>query len=71
MSFWHRCILLLTLFNVVRGGTKEKDEDENCEYEMIWDAEGSMHLVKKPIYKPVTRSSDRGVVERCVNAIFS
>lgn len=27
--------------------SKEKVDDENCEYEMIWDAEGSMHLVKK------------------------
>ncbi|KAG2304654.1 hypothetical protein Bca52824_033305 [Brassica carinata] len=24
--------------------TKEKNEDENCDYEMMWDAEGSMHL---------------------------
>lgn len=29
--------------------SKEKDEDENIEYEMVWDAEGSMHLVKKAI----------------------
>lgn len=28
--------------------TKEKSEDEDCEYEMIWDAEGSMHLIKQP-----------------------
>lgn len=39
--------------------TKEKD-DENCEYEMIWDAEGSMHLVKKAAAKvPVQRSDSR------------
>ncbi|KAJ0744954.1 putative calcineurin-like phosphoesterase domain, ApaH type, metallo-dependent phosphatase [Helianthus annuus] len=31
-----------------KSNAKEKDEDENCEYEMVWDAEGSMHLIKKP-----------------------
>lgn len=37
--------------------TKEKDEEVNCEYEMIWDAEGSMHLVKKAVTEvPVTKS---------------
>ncbi|XP_042436828.1 uncharacterized protein C630.12-like isoform X1 [Zingiber officinale] len=39
--------------------TKEKDE-ENSEYEMIWDAEGSMHLVKKAAAKvPIQRSDSR------------
>ncbi|CAK9144705.1 unnamed protein product [Ilex paraguariensis] len=50
--------------NIFRGGTKEKNEDENCEYEMIWDAEGSMHLIKKTMKAPTTCSSERGVVER-------
>lgn len=50
--------------NILRSGAKEKNEDENCEYEMIWDAEGSMHLVKKTSKAPLTRSSERGLSER-------
>eukprot|EP01018_Ginkgo_biloba_P026971 Gb_02303 [translate_table: standard] len=30
-----------------KSGTKEKDEDVNWEYEMVWDAEGVMHLIRK------------------------
>lgn len=53
-------------------GTKEKTEDENCEYEMVWDAEGSMHLVRKATNTPITRAKDTsGTMERCFNAIFS
>ncbi|KMZ57859.1 Serine/threonine phosphatase-like protein [Zostera marina] len=42
--------------------SKEKNEDENIEYEMVWDAEGSMHLVKKaiPIF-PDVMSGDVGL----------
>ncbi|KDP40605.1 hypothetical protein JCGZ_24604 [Jatropha curcas] len=47
-----------------RGGTKEKSEDENCEYEMMWDAEGTMHLVKKPLDTPVSRQTEKASVER-------
>lgn len=39
--------------------TKEKDEDENCEYEMVWDAEGSMHLIKKASKIAPTSSNER------------
>lgn len=62
-SFWHQLSgllgygkqLLSSLFSV----TKEKNEDLNCEYEMMWDAEGSMHLVKKTLNTAtVTRLSD-------------
>ncbi|XP_065868107.1 uncharacterized protein C630.12 [Euphorbia lathyris] len=49
--------------SMFRGGTKEKDEDENCDYEMMWDAEGTMHLVKKP-QAPTSRPSDKISVER-------
>ncbi|KAG9441710.1 hypothetical protein H6P81_017564 [Aristolochia fimbriata] len=31
------------------SSSKEKNEDDNCDYEMIWDAEGVMHLVKKAV----------------------
>uniref|UniRef100_A0A7N0U6E0 Calcineurin-like phosphoesterase domain-containing protein n=1 Tax=Kalanchoe fedtschenkoi TaxID=63787 RepID=A0A7N0U6E0_KALFE len=46
------------------GTAKEKNEDENCEYEMIWDAEGSMHLVKKAAKPTSTRPDLRDSVER-------
>ncbi|XP_022721131.1 uncharacterized protein LOC111278773 isoform X2 [Durio zibethinus] len=70
LSFCHRfgdmmeCVRKSVSFNIFRGGAKEKNEDENCEYEMIWSADGSMHLVKKVSIKPVTHTSDRGSVER-------
>ncbi|GFY97271.1 Calcineurin-like metallo-phosphoesterase superfamily protein [Actinidia rufa] len=48
----------------VRNAAKEKNEDENCEYEMVWDAEGSMHLIKKTLKAPTKVSSDKGLVER-------
>ncbi|KAF8397581.1 hypothetical protein HHK36_016501 [Tetracentron sinense] len=50
--------------NNFSSGTKEKNEDENCEYEMIWDAEGSMHLVKKAVKVQFSSSSDMGFVGR-------
>lgn len=58
------------LINMYRDETKEKNEDENCEYEMIWGADGSMHLVKKVLTQPVTRTNDIGAVERCFRSIF-
>ncbi|KAJ4790788.1 Calcineurin-like metallo-phosphoesterase superfamily protein [Rhynchospora pubera] len=30
---------------------KEKNDEEDCEYEMVWDAEGTMHLIKKAASK--------------------
>jgi hypothetical protein len=38
--------------------TKEKDDEEDGEYDMIFDAEGSMHLVKKAVAKTPSASSD-------------
>uniref|UniRef100_A0A0E0GNQ9 Calcineurin-like phosphoesterase domain-containing protein n=1 Tax=Oryza nivara TaxID=4536 RepID=A0A0E0GNQ9_ORYNI len=38
--------------------TKEKDDEEDGEYEMVWDAEGSMHLVKKAVARTPSTSSD-------------
>uniref|UniRef100_A0A0E0KEQ6 Calcineurin-like phosphoesterase domain-containing protein n=1 Tax=Oryza punctata TaxID=4537 RepID=A0A0E0KEQ6_ORYPU len=38
--------------------TKEKDDEEDGEYEMVWDAEGSMHLVKKAVARIPSTSSD-------------
>lgn len=52
--------------NIFSGSAKEKNEDENCEYEMVWDAEGSMHLIKKALKSPTTCSTDKGTVERQV-----
>lgn len=57
-------------FNVVGytrrliNSTKEKNEDEKCEYEEIWDAEGSMHLIKKTSKSSLTNSTQRSLVER-------
>ena len=39
--------------------TKVKDDDENCDYEMVWDAEGSMHLIKKASKITPSRSTER------------
>ncbi|XP_062215413.1 uncharacterized protein C630.12 isoform X3 [Phragmites australis] len=44
--------------------TKEKDDEEDGEYEMVWDAEGSMHLVKKAVAKSPSASSDSRTVGR-------
>jgi ethanolamine phosphate phosphodiesterase len=41
---------------------KEKDD----EYEMVWDAEGSMHLVKKAVAKVPSASSDSRSIGRYV-----
>lgn len=52
-------------------GEKDKNEDENCEYEMMWDAEGAMHLVKKAADSPIWHPSDKAAVERCFISAFS
>ncbi|EXB64643.1 Cell division control protein 1 [Morus notabilis] len=49
---------VMELLSSLFSATKEKNEDLNCEYEMMWDAEGSMHLVKKLNTPIVTRSSE-------------
>ncbi|GAB2276485.1 hypothetical protein Dimus_011208 [Dionaea muscipula] len=52
INFWHHFSDILgdreKLFDsgLFGSGLKEKDEDENCEYQMVWDAQGSMHLVR-------------------------
>lgn len=38
--------------------TKEKDDEEDGEYDMVFDAEGSMHLVRKVVAKTPGASSD-------------
>ncbi|XP_028796326.1 uncharacterized protein C630.12 [Neltuma alba] len=69
-SFWHQCWSLvgyskqLISSALFSGDTKEKDEDANYEYEMMWDAEGSMHLVKKPLNASVVNSTERSLGER-------
>ncbi|GLJ11160.1 hypothetical protein SUGI_0144910 [Cryptomeria japonica] len=51
-----------------KGGVKVKDEDANYEYDMVWDAEGVMHLIRKGYSKlsnanhGEVRSSARGTV---------
>ncbi|XP_048504083.1 uncharacterized protein C630.12 isoform X2 [Beta vulgaris subsp. vulgaris] len=46
------------------SGVKEKNEDENCEYDMMWDAEGGMHLIKKPCKAPTVVSKEMNSSER-------
>ncbi|VVB00308.1 unnamed protein product [Arabis nemorensis] len=58
------CISNVMKLTFSSGVRKEKNEDENCEYEMVWDAEGSMHLVKKVVQNPVKRQSDKPLIER-------
>ncbi|XP_010278409.1 PREDICTED: uncharacterized protein C630.12 [Nelumbo nucifera] len=70
LDLWHHCNHLmgsirraLTL-NLLKSRAKEKNEDESCDYEMIWDAEGSMHLVKKVLKIQPGSSNDSGIVGR-------
>lgn len=73
MSFWHNFSDLLVcgkqLISSITSRPKEKDEDLNCEYEMMWDAEGSMHLVKKASNVSVTSKSEKISVERFASAL--
>ncbi|KAF8029224.1 hypothetical protein BT93_E1784 [Corymbia citriodora subsp. variegata] len=69
-SFWHQicgtfghCRHLISS-NLFGGATKEKNDDENFVYEEIWDAEGTMHLIKKSLDGPMMHSSDKGPVVR-------
>ncbi|KAK9923896.1 hypothetical protein M0R45_032294 [Rubus argutus] len=68
VSFWHHFSDLMEcgeqLISSIISRTKEKDEDLNCEYEMMWDAEGSMHLVKKALNVAITCLSETVSVER-------
>ncbi|KAL6996165.1 hypothetical protein U1Q18_006301 [Sarracenia purpurea var. burkii] len=59
----------LTTRNFFRHSEKEKNEDENCEYEMVWDAEGSMHLIKKALKAPTKISSEKASMERYVSDV--
>ncbi|CAL4914774.1 unnamed protein product [Urochloa decumbens] len=44
--------------------TKEKNDEDDGEYEMVFDAEGSMHLVKKAVAKAPSASSDSRAIGR-------
>ncbi|XP_061340909.1 uncharacterized protein C630.12 [Gastrolobium bilobum] len=69
-SLWRQCWSLvghckqLIASILSRSETKEKDEDANYEYEMVWDAEGSMHLIKKPLNASAVNSNERNLGER-------
>lgn len=43
--------------------TKEKN-DEDADYEMVWDAEGSLHLVRKATPQVPVAQSDLGSAAR-------
>ncbi|KAM1717117.1 hypothetical protein ACFX11_025000 [Malus domestica] len=74
VSVWHHCSDLMGIvkqvISSIRSRTKEKIEYLNCVYEMIWDAEGSMHLVKKAIGTSIARSIERNSVESRGNAVL-
>lgn len=63
-GYLRECIRSLINSTILGGVTKEKNEDEDCEYEMMWDTEGSMHLIKKVLKSPPKSSADRVSVER-------
>lgn len=63
-NFQHHFNNLIISWNIFGDARKEKNEDENCEYEMMWDAEGSMHLVKKTSNAPSPNLREGGSVER-------
>ncbi|KAL1329383.1 hypothetical protein HN51_046494 [Arachis hypogaea] len=68
-SLWHQCRSIASNCKEILSGilsrtdAKEKDEDANYEYEMIWDVGGTMHLVKKPRNTPIVNSSEQSVGE--------
>ncbi|KAF3773909.1 hypothetical protein EJ110_NYTH54197 [Nymphaea thermarum] len=60
---WHCYTNAVALTTSVAGAnykaaTKEKDEDSNREYDMTWDAEGSMHIMKKSIKQSPSTPAD-------------
>ncbi|CAL9114459.1 uncharacterized protein C630.12-like isoform X1 [Musa acuminata AAA Group] len=60
-----KCMSYITAMkNNLMSTSKEKDEEENCEYEMVWDADGSMHLVKKARTRVPAPKSDTGFTGR-------
>jgi hypothetical protein len=50
--------------------TKEKDDEEDGEYEMACDEEGSMHLVKKDVARPLSTNSDSRTTGRYACLLF-
>ncbi|KAG1342552.1 hypothetical protein COCNU_05G007810 [Cocos nucifera] len=64
-DFCGKCMTFISaMIKNLTTTSKEKDEEENCEYEMIWDAEGSMHLVKKATTKVPVMKSNVGLTAR-------
>ncbi|KAL5703192.1 hypothetical protein ACHQM5_028314 [Ranunculus cassubicifolius] len=65
-SFLNRFSDLLSLIRsvlrkIIAKDGKEKDDNEEYEYEEMWDAEGSMHLIRKSVKNPdVKVSNDSG-----------
>ncbi|KAK9152309.1 hypothetical protein Syun_010618 [Stephania yunnanensis] len=59
------CITRAIGSKTTKDGNKEKDDDESCEYEMVWDVEGTMHIIKKVVRNAgFKHSSEAGLVER-------
>ncbi|CAN0900716.1 Uncharacterized protein C630.12, partial [Linum grandiflorum] len=69
--YWKFVAAFLRPYSILfKGGAKEKNDDDNCEYDVVWDAEGSMHLVKKVSAIPITTAlqTDNGAERR--NAVM-
>ncbi|KAL2932882.1 hypothetical protein RDABS01_016001, partial [Bienertia sinuspersici] len=66
VNFGHliKSIIKLVREDMFSSGRKEKIEDENCEYEMMWDAEGGLHLIKKAGKAPLNVSKETNSAER-------
>ncbi|GER45072.1 calcineurin-like metallo-phosphoesterase super family protein [Striga asiatica] len=63
-KFGNLTVSVRSLYNSLISHVKEKNEDDNCEYEEIWDAEGSMHLIKKTKKVSQTSLTEGSSVER-------
>lgn len=59
---WNHFSILIS--NKPYSGVKEKEEDANYDYEMVWDAEGSMHLIRKASVHYEYRSGGNQAVAR-------
>lgn len=65
LPYWNTLInFMRSVGDELFSRTKEKDDEEDGDYEMVWDAEGSMHLVKKAVAKAQSVSSESRSIGR-------
>ncbi|XP_020574246.1 cell division control protein 1 isoform X2 [Phalaenopsis equestris] len=56
-AFFGRFTSIISSVRSKMAKMKEKVDEEDCEYDMVWDSEGSMHLIKKSKTVPVAYSN--------------